>query len=176
MIPPPPPNRSATGRFVSDRPAIERFKEKCRFDPTTGCVLWTGGTTAGRGNSAVYGSFWFEGRRWFAHRWAAIYVHGIECDGVTVGHCCPHTGGKPNTLCVEHLRAETLAENVAERNTRVAQTNAERRYWLFVRLGLEEPPPVYEPGLLDIPFYEPPTWLGMSAAAVAALNLSDCPF
>lgn len=45
------------------RPALERFAEKCRFDPTTGCVLWTGGTTAGHGNSARYGAFWFEGER-----------------------------------------------------------------------------------------------------------------
>lgn len=159
-----------------DRPALERFREKCRFDPTTGCVLWIGGTTAGRGNTAVYGSFWFEGRRWFAHRWAAAYIHNLAIGGVTVGHCCPHTGGKPNTLCVEHLKPESLADNVAERNTRVAQSNAERQYWLFVRLGMEEAPPIYEDDGQGVPFYAPPAWLGFSAADVAALNLSDCPF
>lgn len=158
------------------RSALDRFREKCRFDPVTGCVLWIGGKTSGRGNTAVYGSFWFEGRRWFAHRWAAAYIHGLDIGGVTAGHCCPHTGGKPNTLCVEHLKPETLAANVAERNTRVAQDSATRQYWLFVHLGIEEAPPVYEAPADGIPFYSPPAWLGMSDEAVAALALADCPF
>ena len=112
--------RDARGKFVT-RPALARFLEKCRFDPTTGCVVWIGGKSAGHGNTAEYGVFWDEGRRQFAHRWSAKHILGLDIDGVTVGHCCPHTGGKPNTLCVAHLKPETLAENVAERNTRVAQ-------------------------------------------------------
>lgn len=95
---------------------------------------------------------------------------------MTVGHCCPHTGGKPNTLCVEHLKPETLAENVAERNTRVAQSNAERQFWLFVQLGIEPAPPVYEAPENGVPFYLPPAWLGFSPDAVAALAPADCPF
>jgi hypothetical protein len=78
------------GNQLRARPALERFAEKCRFDPATGCVLWIGGTTAGRGNSALYGSFWFEGSRWFTHRWSAIHIHGIDLGDNQAGHCCPH--------------------------------------------------------------------------------------
>lgn len=161
--------RDARGRFTQGalRPALDRFTEKCRFDPVTGCVLWTGGTTAGHGNTAVYGSFWFEGRRWFAHRWAAAYIHDLDIGGVTVGHCCP---GTPNTLCVQHLKPETLAENVAERNTRVAQSSATRQFWLFVQLGIEPAPPIAEADNDGIPFYAAPDWLR------AAAQDDDCPF
>jgi len=162
--------RGEAGRFTSIVPALERFRAKCRFEPATGCVIWTGGTTAGRGNTARYGSFKYEGRRWFAHRWAAEHVHGLDVAGVTVGHCCPHG---PNTLCVQHLRPETLGENVAERNRRVAQSPDVRQHWLFVSLGLRALEPVAE--LADlVPFYEPPAWLTVDKA----VNLSDedCPF
>jgi hypothetical protein len=37
------------------------------------------------------------------------------------GHVCP---AGPNTLCVQHLAGQTKADNVAERNTRVARENA----------------------------------------------------
>lgn len=149
--------------------ALERFRAKCEFDPRTGCVVWTGGRTQGRGNTAVYGSFWYDGRRWFAHRWAAIFVHGLNIDGLTVGHCCPHTpDGHPNTLCVQHLEAQTLAENVAECNTRTktkppVQSTAQLQFWAFVNKGLEPAPPVHDPASIgpdDIPFFEPPAWLG----------------
>ncbi len=36
---------------------LERFLRNCQFDATTGCVLWTGGTTTGRGHTAPYGAF-----------------------------------------------------------------------------------------------------------------------
>lgn len=133
--------------------ALERFKAKCRFDATTGCVLWTGGTMAGQGNSARYGAFWFEGRCWAAHRWSGIYVHGLDLDGVEAGHTCN------NTLCVQHIEPQTKADNVAERNSRVAQTNAVKQYWLFVSLGIE-PAPQREADDPDaVPFYNPPEWL-----------------
>lgn len=151
-------------------PAIKRFLSKCEFDPITGCVVWKGGTSAGRGNSARYGVFWDRGRRHFAHRWSAVHLLGLDVEGLTVGHCCPHTGGAPNTLCVLHLKPETLAENVTERNKRVAQTNAERRLWLLVQRGYEEAPPVYSPEPEGVPFFEPPPWFPRAAAA------TDCPF
>lgn len=139
---------------------LARFAAKCRFDPITGCVIWTAATSAGRGNTARYGSFKYRGKRVSAHRWAAEHIHNLPIGGVTVGHCCPHG---PNTLCVQHLRPETLAENVSERNTRVAQSRPEKQYWLLVGLGHKEPPPL---GLDDpdatpatIPFYECPEWL-----------------
>lgn len=159
--------------------ALTRFAAKCTFDATTGCVRWIGGTTQGRGNSATYGSFWFEGRRWFAHRWSAVHIHGLNVDGVQVGHCCPHTGGKPDTLCVEHVEGQTQLENLAELNGRrrlVDQSAAERQYWLFVSLGIEQSPETYEPGTNDIPFYEPPAWFRQARPDYVLPELSDCPF
>lgn len=180
-----PPERSGTalcprapdGRLLPID-ALQRFAAKCEFDATTGCVVWRGGTTAGRGNSAVYGSFWYEGRRWFAHRWAAVHIHGLPVDGVQVGHCCPHTGGKPNTLCVEHVEPQTQLENLAELHGRrkVEQSTTERQYWLFVQIGLEREPEVYEPDPDGIPFYEAPRWFLDARPDFVMPELSDCPF
>lgn len=57
-------NKFARGKGT--KTALQRFAEKCAFDPVTGCVMWIGGTTHGHGNNAPYGSFW-DGKRWFAH-------------------------------------------------------------------------------------------------------------
>lgn len=169
------PRCPETKRVLAVDP-LERFRASCRFDPVTGCVLWTGGTTSGRGNSAKYGSFWFEGRRWFAHRWAAIHIHGLDVDGLQVGHCCPHTNGGPNTLCVEHVEAVTQRANLEEqaqrlRAQRVEQTNDQRQYWLLVDRGYEPPPPVHEPDPDDAPWFSPPAWL-----ASATKEPAECPF
>lgn len=159
--------------------ALQRFAEKCVFDYSTGCVLWAGGTTAGRGNTTRYGVFWAEGRRVFAHRWAAVHIHGIELGSHEAGHCCPHG---PNSLCVEHLEGQTKAENVAERNRRVAKANqdaATRQFYLFKQLGIYEDPVAdnlkglqdpYEP----IPFHQPPAWLRPFIKKEA--NDDECPF
>jgi hypothetical protein len=158
--------------------ALQRFAEKCVFDYSTGCVLWTGATTAGRGNSTRYGSFWDDGRRVFAHRWAAVHIHGIELGTNEAGHCCP---GAPNSLCVQHLEGQTKADNIAERNTRVAKANQPamtRQFYLFKQLGIGEPEPD-EPVLLiptlEIPFHEPPLWLRPYIVSVESDN-DDCPF
>lgn len=168
------------GRFAKTRPAIERFAEKCRFDPLTGCVLWAGGRTRGRGNTAEYGSFWYEGRRWFAHRWAAVHIHDLPLGrSDQVGHCCP---AGPFTLCVEHVEGTTTAANMAEqyerlgnprhRNGPCEQSALDRQRWLLVERGYEEPPPMRrEPG--DIPWYEPPAWF---APFVPKLESAECPF
>lgn len=158
------------------RPALERFAEKCRFDATTGCVLWTGGTTAGRGNSARYGSFWFEGKRWFAHRWSAIYIHGLKLGEFQAGHCCPCG---PNTLCVEHVTGQTQLENLDELNNRLkairaSQSNDERQHWLFVSIGITQLPEPEEPDADAVPFYEPPAWL--KPFMKTAENDDACPF
>lgn len=153
--------------------ALQRFRDKCEFDPGTGCVLWAGGTTAGRGNSAVYGAFWYEGRRWFAHRWAAVHIHGLPVAGMQVGHCCP---SGPNTLCVQHLTPQTVAENMAEMHGRraegVAQTANERQFWLFVSLGLEPAPAIAASENDSVPFFTPPKWLVDDAVNPDV----DCPF
>lgn len=148
--------------------ARRRFADKCQFDPATGCVIWIGGTTQGRGNTAVYGSFWDGGRRWSAHRWSGVHIHGLDLDGVQAGHTCPHG---PNTLCVQHVAAQTQLENLAEMHTRRAQTATERQYWLFVQLGLERAPETQEAPVDAVPFYSPPVWLQPYLPPAP-----DCPF
>ncbi len=143
--------------FVEKRPALERFLEKCRFDPATGCVLWIGGTTAGRGHHARYGSFKYQRKRWFAHRWAAKFIHGLEIDDMQVDHCCPHTN-TPNTLCVQHLQAVLPSIN-------------RELQWIRVQVGCDEYPYPELEDSDDIPFHVPPPWLTSTAIALA-----DCPF
>lgn len=153
--------------------ALQRFAEKCQFDAATGCVLWTGGTSSGRGNSARYGVFWHEGR-WFAHRWAAMHIHGIELGSFQVGHCCPCG---PNTLCVEHVEGQTQIENLEEQHgrRRLAQQSAvERQHWLFVQLGIHEPEPEAPQQTDGIPYHEPPAWLRPYLQPKEAND--DCPF
>jgi len=150
--------------------ALDRFTAKCRFDPYTGCVLWIGGTTSGRGNTARYGSFWYEGERWYAHRWSAQFIHGQDVAGLQVGHCCPHG---PNTLCVEHVKPQTQFENLRELNgrRRVEQSADVRQFWLLVSLGYEEPDVEFRyPPPLDVPWYDPPAWLPRAPVSV------ECPF
>lgn len=159
----------------SYRPALERFAEKCRFDATTGCVLWIGGTTAGRGNSARYGSFWYEGERWAAHRWSAIHIKGLKLGTNQAGHCCPCG---PNTLCVEHVTGQTQIENLDELNTRLkakaVQSANERQFYLFISLGMEPAPAqqVVDPDA--VPFYAPPAWFRPFMLALEKKD--DCPF
>jgi hypothetical protein len=138
--------------MAAEQSAIERFVAKCRFDPGTGCVLWTGGQTSGRGHSAPYGAFWFEGRRWFAHRWAALHIHGLDIEYKQVDHCCPNIP-KPDTLCVQHLQALPAVEN------RELQTLRQRQYWLLVGKGFEPPPGVFHEPETRIPFFGRPQWM-----------------
>lgn len=159
--------------------ALARFAAKCEFDATTGCVLWRGGTTQGRGNTAVYGSFWFEGRRWFAHRWAGVHIHGLDLDGVQAGHCCPHC--RPRTLCVEHVEPQTMAENLAEQRARGSgicgvQAPDERQHWLFVGLGIRQLREQGEPAPDLPPFFEPPEWLRPFLVDRTVNSADECPF
>ena len=153
-------------KLVGIEEPLVRFAKYCRFDAATGCVVWVGGTTQGRGHSSPYGSFWYAGRRWFAHRWAAKFIHGLDIEDMQVDHCCPH---HPNTLCVEHVQAITPAAN------RELQT---RRYWVFVTKGLEPPPSFWlppEPEEQQIPFFTPPEWYRQAKPSEFAAK-ATCPF
>lgn len=162
---------SANGRYA---PALERFAKFCRFEPTTGCVLWIGGTSAGRGNSARYGRF-YDGKMWYAHRWSAIHIHGLALGEKQAGHNCPCG---PNTLCVQHLSGQTQLENLDELNTRLkakaVQSASERQFYLFISLGIEPAPAGQIVDPHAIPFYEPPEWLKPFMLAVEKTD--DCPF
>lgn len=174
-------DRDSRGRMIR-LDALARFASKCEFDATTGCVLWRGGTTQGRGNTAVYGSFWYDGRRWFAHRWAGVHIHGLDLEGVQAGHCCPHC--PPRTLCVEHVEPQTQAQNMAEQIDRlgplgkrkVKQTDGERQHWLFVGLGIREQPDEPEPTPDLPPFFEPPEWLRPFLVDRTVNSVDECPF
>lgn len=163
-------NKFARGKGT--KTALERFAEKCAFDPVTGCVMWIGGRTSGRGQSQpVYGTFWDQGRRWSAHRWAGVHIHGLDLSGTTGDHNCPHG---PRTLCVEHIQASSVVVNSELRHSRPgigAQDNATKQYWIFVAKGIEQPPPDPEIETPDIPFYSPPAWL-----APFLEKPDDCPF
>lgn len=145
------------------RPAIERFVDKCQFEPETGCVLWVGGRTYGRGKNIRYGIFRDSATTepgkafktpWLAHRWSAKHIHKLEITGLQVDHCCPNRP-LPNTLCMEHLQPLTGDAN------RWLQTER-RRNFIQMEVGLLNFADVYgEPRELEdlIPFYEPPEWL-----------------
>jgi hypothetical protein len=140
------------------RPAIERFIEKCAFDPCTGCVMWIGGTTSGRGHSQPYGSFWFEGERWFAHRWSARYIHGFDITGLQVDHHCPCG---PSTLCVHHVRPEPAEVNRVLQNIRPGRAFQDletRQHWLLVSKGVRSIS-IINNHELPVPFYYPPEWI-----------------
>lgn len=159
--------RDGKGRFVQTKDAMRRFAEKCAFDAATGCVMWVGGTSMGRGHNEPYGSFWFEGERWFAHRWAARHIHGYDITGLHVDHYCPFG---PSTLCVEHVRPETAERNRQLQHLRPGrafQDLATKQYWLFVHKGIERLPERFRFKPEDIPFadpgdfepLQPPEWL-----------------
>lgn len=97
--------------------AMVRFAAKVRFESHTGCVVWIAGTSSARGGEARHGAFKFNGKRWPAHRWAAVYIHGKELEpGMEVVHTCS------NTLCVQHVNAEYPIGNT-------------RQHWLLVSMG-----------------------------------------
>ncbi len=145
--------------------ALTRFRQKCRFEPDTGCVVWIAGQTKGRGHHIPYGSFKDQGKHWLAHRWAAKFIHGFEIDGLQVDHCCLNIP-LPNTLCVQHLQPITGELN------RHLQTDRRRKF-IHLQVGLLTYEDVYGPqvvGTPDIPFFDPPAWLGTQG------ETDDCPF
>jgi len=144
-------------RFAPTLTPRERFLGYCQFEPETGCVIWTGGRVRGRGKHGWYGAFWYDGRSWRAHQWAAVHIHGLDISepGVQVDHCCPHIT-RPNTLCVEHLQVVP------------ASINRELQ-WIRAEVGIDPPPPECggpEPGA--IPFYDPPAWLAVDTPVICS--------
>lgn len=153
---------------------LERFLSFCRFEPTTGCVVWVGGTTMGRGHHVPYGAFWFEGKSWYAHRWSAKFIHGLDVDGLQVDHCCPiESCTTPNTLCVEHVQCLTLGENRELQSVRKFEA---RKRAIHLEVGILRYEDIYGPFYAPqddlIPFHSPPAWLGAQHDHHAAA----CPF
>lgn len=75
-------------------------------EPTDGCVEWWGARSAGG-----YGSVWFEGRNYRAHRLLLTWVSGRELDArETVMHSCD------NPPCVNpaHLSIGDQSKNMSD--------------------------------------------------------------
>jgi hypothetical protein len=79
----------------------DRFWSK--VDRTAYCWNWTAGTRA-----SGYGSFYWNGKNWSAHRVSFTLTNGPIPEGLVIDHICRNTG------CVrpEHLRAVTQRVNV----------------------------------------------------------------
>lgn len=150
------------GKFSSrrGRTALERFAEKCAFDPITGCVMWIAGTTAGQGHSQRYGRFNDGEKVVLAHRWSAEHIHGFAIDGLQVDHWCP---AGQTTLCVEHVKPETAEMNRFLQANRPAgrawQCTETRRHWIHVQVGIVTLQPIERIEGFDMPFFLPPAWL-----------------
>lgn len=147
--------------FKVAKTSLDRFREKCIFDPDTGCVLWNGGLTRGgqKESNCLYGVFWDNGRRHSAHRWACENVHGKPIpEGWHAGHTCP-TG--PDSLCVQHVEPQSPNENWKLRHDPGA---ADR--------SLERRRVIAEGRAGGVPFFTEPAWLSGKQES----DDDSCPF
>jgi len=113
--------------FSWDSADIARFLNMCVEDPTTGCLIWAGAQSRGRGNTAWYGSFTPTGCHSVrAHKFYAVSVLGLrpKTDLHHLDHTCT------NSLCVRHVECVPVSVNLALR-------------WIRVQVGLD-PSPDYE--------------------------------
>lgn len=141
--------------------ALKRFIAKCDYDERTGCVIWKGAAHHYRDGKKQYGGFSFNGEKWLAHRWAAIFIHRFNLEnGLTVGHTCPHG---PNVMCVHHLEPQTYVENNREmvyrreKKRRAILSAGEKQYWLLVEKGLVDEPERERVGPMG-GYPDPPAW------------------
>src|SRR5699024_1915284 len=80
----------------------ESFEARTMPVTETGCLLWTGGTSANG-----YGLMWVGGSKILAHRYAWERENGPIPEGLYIDHKC-YTRACCN---VDHLRLATNAEN-----------------------------------------------------------------
>lgn len=82
----------------------------------SGCHFWAGTRSRGRGNRKWYGTFWFDGARWRAHRFAdeVLGRRGPLPEGYHRDHTCEFS------LCVnpEHIERVTREENERRKQER----------------------------------------------------------
>lgn len=99
---------------------IARFLWLCDLDPATGCLIWQGARSRGRGNTAWYGTFATGNKSVRAHKFYAVAVLGLRPE--TGRHHLDHTC--PNSLCVSHIECVPEFLNLKLR-------------WIRVQVGLD---------------------------------------
>jgi hypothetical protein len=97
------------GRPFTRKTSTERFIEKIKVDPNTGCWIWQG-SMFGSVKTHQYGQFNPEGRNTTAHIWAYKRFIGEIPDGQKCCHRCD------NTKCANpyHLFIGSQKDNIED--------------------------------------------------------------
>ena len=82
-----------------DEKTLTRFMKF--VDKTDSCWLWSGSKSRDG-----YGKFWFEGKKWLAHRLMYKHCHGELLNDLVICHTCRNKCVNP-----EHLEQKTRSEN-----------------------------------------------------------------
>lgn len=102
--------------FSWDEKDVIRFLSKLSAqphptDPNKVCLIWAGGRSRGRGNTAWYGSFWTKGKTIRAHKFGGVAIMGLR--PVRGEHHLDHEC--VNSLCVSCVRVTTILFNLKRR-------------------------------------------------------------
>lgn len=95
-------------------PVRDRFEAQVMAEPMSGCHLWIGSALP-----SGYGTFWFNGRRVYAHRFAVEQAGRPIPEGMTVDHLCS------TRACVNpaHLEVVTTQENIRRSRGSASKTH-----------------------------------------------------
>ena len=99
------PKKINTSNGHQRRPSrrdVRRFLGMTRTDGNGGCWIWTGHC-----DSNGYGQFKYEGKAWWAHRFAYLAFLGSLQEGLEVDHLC-HTH---NCVNPHHLKQNGVTVN-----------------------------------------------------------------
>ena len=93
-------------RIVGDD--LRRFLSKVIIYDNTECIEWKGGIQQSKQKYGGYGTFWYSGRKGYAHRFIYEHCEGKIPNGLVIDHLCR------NRICVNpsHLRITTTKDNI----------------------------------------------------------------
>lgn len=119
-----------------DSSDIARFLRLCVEDHSSGCLIWAGAKSRGRGNTAWYGSFGPTGQNSVrAHKFYGVAVLGLrpQTELHHLDHLCP------NSLCVRHIECVPISVNLKLRWIRIqVGADPELDYNTHVRLQMQQ--------------------------------------